>query len=211
MSTVFDFHAASDRSRLADKSASRSAVTPASRALGSAATADHHSEGIRSLCHHLRTRSWPAPVSSASILRFGQSAMTERKDLISRATDELSDMIASMGPAVPNVKAMLSRDSGSIAGQVVPMAEAGEELTEKRWRADFKRRLREARGPRSQQDMADLLGLTRDAYSKYEGSRETDFPTRLIPKFCKICGVKVEWLITGEPKTAEIKHSRRDG
>lgn len=211
--SVIDLHAAaSDRSRRAESSANNSGVTPRSRAKGSGVIADHHSEGIRSLCHHLRTASYPAPVSSPSRrmpVRAPHSAMTDRNEVADSAAVGEASMPTLMGREVPKVKAALSRDSGQNVGQVVHMDRAGEELAEKRWRADFKRRLKEARGPRTQEDMAELLNISRDAYSKYEGGRETDFPLRLIPKFCKICGVSMVWLIRGEENSVSERRLRR--
>lgn len=201
MGMVVDFHATSSRSRRAAKSVSTSAVTPDDLAGCSGKIADHHSAGMRSLCHHFRTRAEPAPLSEPNASREGQRAITDRNELI-------STMPKLMGPTVPNVKANMSRDDSSLSGQVVHMDRASEELTERRWRDEFKRRLKEARGLRSQQDMADLLGVSRDAYSKYEGGRETDLPIRLIPKFCKICAVTPEWLILGGEKPAAARKSR---
>lgn len=51
--------------------------------------------------------------------------------------------------------------------------------------------------------MADLLGFKGDhatnRYGKYEGGRSSMMPVRLLPKFAKICGVTLEWLIAGPP------------
>lgn len=80
---------------------------------------------------------------------------------------------------------------------------------EYQWRQAFKSRLKQARGARTQEDMADLLGVSRDAYSKYEGGRDTDLPLRLLPRFCKICAISMEWLITGEESTASKARARR--
>jgi transcriptional regulator with XRE-family HTH domain len=81
------------------------------------------------------------------------------------------------------------------------------------WLEGFRGRLKQARGERSQEDMAYLLGITRDAYSKYEGSRGTVIPTRLLPRFCKICAVRIEWLIEGdrEPKQVKLVPARPKG
>lgn len=82
------------------------------------------------------------------------------------------------------------------------------DTTEDQWRQAFKQRLKLARGPRTQEDMAELLCVSRDAYSKYEGGRDTDLPIRLLPRFCKICGVSVVWLITGEEAPAARSRQR---
>lgn len=175
-------------SRAAAKFASNSAVTPASLARLVPSSEDHHSAGMKLRCAHLRTDSCEAPTSIASVSCVGQSPIIERND-------RGLDMLQLMGPTVPNVKADGSRDRSSQSRHVVQM---DEDSAERQWRQGFKKRLKEARGPRTQEDMAELLCVTRDAYSKYEGGRDTDIPIRLLPKFCKICGVSMAWLITGD-------------
>lgn len=196
MGIVLRIHATSaTRSRLAAKSANRSAVTPASRAFGKASKAVHHSAGMRSLCHHLETEVAGWPISAASVSRLGQSSMTDRNE-------SMPDVL---GLSVPNVKAILSRDMGMAQGHPVLMG-AEETATEEAWRRAFKLRVKEARGRRSQEIMADLLGVSRDAYSKYEAlSRDTVLPTRLLVKFAHICGQELDWLIEG-PKPAATNH-----
>lgn len=193
---VFLDHAAT--SREAAKPLSRSAVTPASRARRVPSTADHQLAGIKFLCDHFRTDSCEAPTSSASASCVGHKPMIDRND-------RGLAMLAVMGPSVPNVKADVSRDSLSRSGHAVLM---DEDRAERQWRQDFKQRLKQARGPRTQEDMAELLCVSRDAYSKYEGGRDTDLPIRLLPRFCKICGVSMAWLITGE-ETSPASRSRR--
>lgn len=83
-------------------------------------------------------------------------------------------------------------------GHAVHMAQSHEDIIETNWQEGLRQRIKQARGSRSQQDMADLLGITQTAYSKYEGSRGTVMPVRLMPKFCKICAVSLEWLIEGD-------------
>jgi len=192
MGDVVRFHATS-RSRAA-KSASNSKVTPASFAAGSATILDHHSGGMLRRCHHFVTTHSPAPTSARNASRVGQSSMIERNE-------GRSDMADTLGRPVPKVKANLSRDFPGETGQIVLMAR------EKRseddiWREGFRKRLAEARRPRTQETMGDLLGIGRDAYAKYEAkttdTRQTGFPIRLIPLFCKICGIRMEWLINGE-------------
>lgn len=74
--------------------------------------------------------------------------------------------------------------------------------TEQRWRQEFRRRVREGRGQRTQEDMAELLGVSPSAYAKYESARASIMPTRLLPRFAKICAMSLEYLITGErPQT----------
>ncbi len=46
-------------------------------------------------------------------------------------------------------------------------------------------------------EMALLLGITRDTYTKYEGRGASLMPHNLIVPFCLACRVSVEWLLTG--------------
>ena len=46
-------------------------------------------------------------------------------------------------------------------------------------------------------DMALLLGITRDTYTKYEGRGASLMPHNLIVPFCLACRVSVDWLLTG--------------
>lgn len=81
------------------------------------------------------------------------------------------------------------------------MASDIEKIAESQWREGFRERIREAQGNRTQETMAKLLGISRDAYSKYVGGRKSVMPARLLPKFCAICDVKLDWLIEGDQKT----------
>jgi hypothetical protein len=76
------------------------------------------------------------------------------------------------------------------------MSEDIEDIADSEWREAFRQRLRQAQGNRTGDDMAELLCISRDAYSKYV-SRGSAMPTRLLPRFCKICAVSLEWLIEG--------------
>jgi transcriptional regulator with XRE-family HTH domain len=60
------------------------------------------------------------------------------------------------------------------------------------------RRLKEARINigLTQGKMAELLGIERSTYTKYETIRIID--TELIPNFCKIVGVSIDFLLTGK-------------
>lgn len=48
----------------------------------------------------------------------------------------------------------------------------------------------------SQQEMAEALGLSQPTYAKYEKRSPLQF--YLTERFCQICGVRVDWLITGK-------------
>jgi hypothetical protein len=177
---------------------SKSGVTPAALALSVDNIADHHSDGILSRFHHFRTVDDMAPTSEAIASRVGQRSTTERNEV-------KSVMGEVMGPLVPKIKALLSHDFKPAPGHTVPMEQDDENLADQAWHEGFRARLKQARGERSQEDMAELLCITRDAYSKYEGSRGTVIPTRLLPRFCKICAVRIEWLIEGDKAAKPAK------
>lgn len=65
------------------------------------------------------------------------------------------------------------------------------------YRASFFKRVRAARAlfTENPPEMAKALGVPRDTYYRYE--ERTMLPHHLIPRFCEITGVTVDWLING--------------
>jgi hypothetical protein len=197
---------ASAGSRAANRAKS-SAVTPCDRATSVEITADHHSAGMLSLLNHLITAQFPAPTSAAMPSREGQRSMIS-------LNEAKSDMTENMGQAVPKIKAMVSHDYSSEPGHLVPNMQDDEKIAETVWREQFRQRVRAAQGSRTQQDMADLLGISRDSYAKYVGGRGSVMPVRLLPKFAKICGVDLLDLIEGskavkQPATRSFAKPKR--
>jgi transcriptional regulator with XRE-family HTH domain len=90
------------------------------------------------------------------------------------------------------------------------MGQDEEDRIQREWREGFRTRMIQARGDvRTQGDMAELLGIERSAYSKYEApSRKTILPPRLYPNFCKICGIDLVWFLTGETR-AKVKRPNK--
>jgi hypothetical protein len=72
-------------------------------------------------------------------------------------------------------------------------------VTPRQYRAAFAARVRQARTSARYpiDEMALLLGITRDTYTKYEGRGASLMPHNLIVPFCLACRVSVEWLLTG--------------
>ena len=72
-------------------------------------------------------------------------------------------------------------------------------VTSRQYRAAFAARVRQARTKARypEDEMALLLGVTRDTYAKYEGRGASLMPHNLIVPFCLACRVSVEWLLTG--------------
>lgn len=77
---------------------------------------------------------------------------------------------------------------------------------DKQWRDAFRARLRQVRGGRTREVMADLLCVTPAAYAKWE-DRGSEMPIRLLPKIWKIGEVTPEWLLEGKepPQKAAVK------
>lgn len=194
MGTIHRFpernHARTSTTSRAAKRAKRSASTPAVRATSVASTADHHSAGMLLRLNHLMTDQLLAPTSAAIASRDGHSSMIERNEV-------KSDIPSILGLAVPKIKAVASHDYSRAVGQSVLMSQEDETVAESAWREAFRDRLRAAQGARTQETMAELLGISRDAYSKYVGGRKSMMPVRLLPRFAKICGVDLLELIEG--------------
>jgi hypothetical protein len=84
------------------------------------------------------------------------------------------------------------------------------------YRAAFIKRVRAARALYTENppEMALALGVERDTYYRYE--KRLMMPHHLIPRFCEITGVTVQWLIEGpeaaramrQPMTATGTESR---
>jgi hypothetical protein len=190
-------HARASATSRAAKAVKISAVTPAPTARSVPSTADHHSAGRRSRCHHLDTAVAGAPVSAAKASREGQSSMIDRKE-----ANSVMPML--LGQLVPKRKAIVSADCAQLSGHTVLMEEEDEKQAESQWREEFRQRLITARGSRTQAVMAELLGIRTNTYGKYEGGRKSMMPVRLLPRFAKICGISLEELIEG-PKDSAAK------
>lgn len=121
--------------------------------------------------------------------------MTSRNDV---SCGESVSMAQVLGPTVPNCKATLSQDKAEGWGHLVPMTSELEKIAESQWRDGFRERIRLAQGKRTQEQMAKLLGISREAYSKYVGSRKSVMPTRYLSRFAAICAVDLDWLIDGD-------------
>jgi hypothetical protein len=171
----------------AAKAARFSAVRRENEAVLVLKIADHHSEGMRSRCHHLRTAVIGAPMSDANASCEAHSKITERKESVLRID-------TSLGHIVLNDKADVSRDCATPLGDNHHMAS---KLTEKEERQAFIARTKLAREARykTQNPMLEILDLDQGTYKQYE--TRTPLPHRFIPKFCAATGVEIGWLLTG--------------
>jgi hypothetical protein len=186
----------------AASAAINSAVTPAFLTRGAASTRAHHSAGITSRWCHLRAAEADAPISSAMAPGERQSSMMDRNDVIASAMAE-----SLLGQIVLDRKANLSLDCEELLGHPVPMELKSFD------RKKFGQRLVQARGQRSTIAVADALGMDQSLYSKYENGKR-EMPLRRVVPFAFLCGVNVEWLITGvqrreapEPKPKSRKNA----
>lgn len=168
-----------------------SAVRPAFRETSVDRIDSHHSDGMLSRCDHLEVCDGLDPMSRAIASFDDQSSMTSRKDLSSSISLHLRHFVL-------DDKGILCGDHSQPFRQSLAMVEKRDARS--KFLADFLGRTVAARKQKfaSTAEMAIALGWGADAqatYSKYE--TRTPLPTYLIEQFCKICGVRVEWLITG--------------
>lgn len=192
MATVLLFPRHARASSRPAKRASKSMSTPAAIAFSVERTRGHHFEGMLSRLNHLITAQFPAPTSAAIASLDSQRSMTERNE-----EGAESDMPQSLGQFVPNCKAVMSHDLGEAPGHSVPMSDQPEKMAESAWREAFSRRLRQIQGNRTQDQMAGLLGISRDTWNKCL-NRNSAFPIRLLPKLAAIGEMSVQDLIAVE-------------
>jgi hypothetical protein len=78
------------------------------------------------------------------------------------------------------------------------------------YRAQFFKRVRAARAlfTENPPEMAKALGVPRDTYYRYE--ERTMLPHHLIPRFCELTGVTVDWLMRG-PAAAQAMQQQKTG
>lgn len=174
----------------AAKAAIASAVSPDDLAIGADKIGCHHSAGMRSRCHHLRTADVPAPISLAMASVDGHKPMIERNEVQSPSIN------SPIGQLVLKRKAKLSADcEGQCVLKFLMPSEA-----KSAYRLKFLARTREAReyAGFSQARLAALLedGMGQDKYKTYES--RTCLPHEYIDRFCAVCGVSLLWLMTGE-------------
>lgn len=169
---------------------SNSAVTPFSRAFSVASTEAHHSEGMLFRCHHFDTAEELAPTSDAMASFEGQSSMTDWN-----ASRSLMPHV--LGHLVLKRKANLSLDDVFLLGHTALMAENDAEA---QYKQAFTARVKESRvnAGLKQWQIAESLGLVQDRYKQYEG--RSLLPHHLIGRFCVVCRVDPEWLMTGHGK-----------
>lgn len=188
--TLSDHHARTSAGSRAANRASSSAVTPFETAFSVLRTEAHHSAGTLSRCHHFETAEERAPKSDAIASRESHNSITDR-NVVGSVITEL------IGQSVLKRKANLSLDGGKCLGHTVHMVENDSEA---QYKQEFMQRVAEARISRGykQWQIAELLGMAQDKYKQYE--KRSLLPHHLIGRFCLICRVDPEWLVTGHGK-----------
>ena len=128
-------------------------------------------------------------MADAHSSRVGQSSITERNDRNLFG----SDIDANLRQIVLERKPKKVRDPNGTIGQSVPMGEAGPA----EYKAGFLGRVRAAREAQfeTQGEIARALGMEQPTYGKYE--TRSFLPHWLIDRFCAVCHISPEWLITG--------------
>lgn len=155
--------------------------------------------------HHLITDQFVVPTSDAIASREGHKSMMDRNEVSGESVLVMPELL---GPIVPNCKAVLSHDLKNSVGHHVLMGKDAEKQAESEWRSSFQARLRQCQGKRSQDVMADLLGISRDSWNKIV-NRGDQPSIRLLPKIAGIGEVSLEWLIDGKEPAAKAKKPAR--
>ncbi len=95
---------------------------------------------------------------------------------------------------------------GTIFGMDKPLGRPRKAMTPTAYEDSFRRRVRSARALYTEEpkEMARALGVREDTYYRYE--TRTMLPHHLIPRFCELTGVTVEWLMNG-PRPGQPSHT----
>ncbi len=216
MATIYQFpvcnpHARAPIGSAGSRAAKRtrsSAVKPAARATRVLRIRAHQSDGILSRAFHFSTRSAPASISAAMADGEIHSPIMSRNDVMRFAMPE------SIGQFVLARKRAPGEDYPSCdsAARLDHNSTVPKPVNATNFKAEFVHRVRLARETRgfSQREAAELLGIEQDKYKHYE--TRSFMPHELVPRFCLLCGVDVDWLFSGRgraPALAEPDRTRR--
>lgn len=71
----------------------------------------------------------------------------------------------------------------------------------------IQKRLKMARNAKgmTQKQIAEILGVTQQAYQKFEGSNAPDMRVSTLQSICKVLEVSSDWLIGVDEKTVAVK------
>lgn len=165
---------------------SLSEVSPPDLATSVSSMAAHRSAGMLSRCRHLEIVGTRAHTSEAIASLEGHKSITSRND-------RKSAMRAVLGQIVLKSKDKLALDGKISLGHTVRMADSEED----QFKQAFIERVKAARiaTGKKQWQVAELLNVPQDHYKHWEKTRL--MPHHLIGRFCIICSVDPEWLMTG--------------
>lgn len=203
----FELHGrASNGSRTTRREASsvrRSGVTPPALPVSESTIACHHSGGMLSRWSHLRAEATVAPMSSAKAPGDRHKAITARNEL--RAMD-VSVTNPSLGQSVLKGKAEMSYDISPDFREPAGMTR----MTETEEDLAYIRRVRTAREAKfdTQKPVYKYLGVPQDQYKHWETQRP--MPRRYIMKFCEVCEIAPEWLLSGEGNGPAVPEYPKD-
>jgi DNA-binding XRE family transcriptional regulator len=98
--------------------------------------------------------------------------------------------------------------SGASPRTIVAVGRPKETTSPTTYRSQFFKRVRAARALYTENppEMAKALGVPRDTYYRYE--ERTMLPHHLIPRFCEITGVTVDWLMRGPAAAQAMQHHK---
>lgn len=172
----------------AAKATSVSEVMPLDRAFSVERIADHRSAGILSRCRHFKTAGTRAATSEAKASGEGQRLITSRKERNLAIQQGLGQMVLKH-------KDNVALDSKISLGHTVRMAERD---IKAQYEQEFIARAKAARiaTGKKQWQVAELMDIKQDQYKHYETGRV--IPHHLIGRFCLICSIDPNWLLTGK-------------
>lgn len=181
-------------------SARSAAVRPTRVATSVASNAVHHSDGMRSRCHHFDSCEEVDPIAAAAAGRDGQRSMMDRK-------------VVGESIMHPALRRFVLTDKDGLSADLWTACPDNAGMTEKPAISDFKslflartKFAREASG-KSQQEMAAALGLEQSHYAKYE--TRSPLPHHLIVPFCTLCEITPAWLYSAAIPNRDREPRRR--
>lgn len=176
----------------AAKATSVSEVTPQERAFSVERIADHRSAGMLSRCRHFKTAGTRAATSAAKASGEGQRLITSRKERKLAIRDVLGQLVLKR-------KDKVALDSKNTLGHNVRMAETD---IKAQYEQEFIARVKAARiaTGKKQWQVAELMDIKQDQYKHYEvlTGKGRVIPHHLIGRFCLICSIDPNWLLTGK-------------
>lgn len=165
------------------RSSSRSSSKTSNGKSASLQIGIRHLCGTEPRCRHFFSASALTPKASAASFICSQLI-----DMPEKIRDDLSPSQGTTWDELP----------ANVIAKIMPMAE--DDLTPAEILEGLRRRTRELRKAHgwTQEDMAEELGISLEAYKKYENRQDSVIATELIPRFCWLVGVSIDYFFTGK-------------